>query len=170
MHSNILERLSYHTVYDESITEAIEFASMNGFSGIQVAIESPHLSPENLSPEDKAEIRRRSEELGIRITLHGPDNVTPLLQTNSQIEKGILAYYQDLFTFASDIGAILTTIHIGQPVIYATDTILKARYPAADIGYYSEEDLKFIDWIYSELQSRMELEKSAVNGQNLQTI
>ena len=138
MHNNIIERLSYHAVYDESIIDAIEFASRNGFSGIQVAVESPHLSPENLSPVDKAEIRQRRSELGIRITLHGPDNVASLLQTNTQIRKGILSYYQDLFTFASDIGAVLTTIHIGQPIIYATDTEPEVRIPDVDIEDYEE--------------------------------
>lgn len=136
MSKKILERLSYHVVYDESIADAIEFASRNGFSGIQVAMESPHLSFENLTPKDKAEIRQRREELGIRITLHGPDKVASLLQPNSQIRKGILSYYSDLFAFADDIGAILTTIHVGHPTIYPTDTIPETRFPEIDTRYY----------------------------------
>lgn len=147
MNRKILELLSYHVVYDESIADAIEFASRNGFSGIQVAMESPHLSFENLSPEDKAEIRQRREDLGIRITLHGPDNVASLLQSNPQIRKGILSYYSDLFVFANDIGAILTTIHIGHPIIYPTDTIPETRFPEVDIRYYRktlEENLQSI--------------------------
>lgn len=145
MNRKILERLSYHVVYDESIVEAIEFASGNSFSGIQVAVESPHLSFENLSLADRAGIRRRREELGLRIAIHGPDDVASLLEPSSQIRKGILSYYTDLFAFASDIGAILTTIHIGHPTVYPTDTIPETRFPEVDIRYYRttlEENLQ----------------------------
>ncbi len=136
MNKNILERLSYHAVYDESILDAIEFANDSGFSGIQVAVESPHLSFENLTNEDRAEIRRRKTEMGIRITLHGPDDVTSLLQTNSHIRSGILAYYSDLFKFAADIGAAITTIHIGQPVTFRTDTVPETQLPDVDVSHY----------------------------------
>jgi len=38
------------------------------------------------------------------------------------------------------------------------------RVPAHNyLRYYSEEDLEFIDWIHTELQKRMQLEKSAVD-------
>ncbi|UCB43582.1 MAG: sugar phosphate isomerase/epimerase [Dehalococcoidales bacterium] len=150
MNRKVLERLSYHVVYDESIVEAIEFASGNGFSGIQVAVESPHLSFENLSLADRAEIRRRGEELGIRVVIHGPDDVASLLEPSSQIRKGILVYYADLFTFAGDIGAILTTIHIGHPAVYPTDTVPEMRFSEADIRYYRKA-------LETNLQSIIEL-------------
>jgi len=147
MNAKILERLSYHVVYDESIVEAIEFASRNGFSGIQVAVESPHLSFENLSLTDRAEIRQRKEELDVRIAIHGPDAVASLLEPNPQIRRGILNYYADLFAFANDIGAILTTVHIGHPTVYLTDTIPEMRFPKVDIKYYMktlEENIRSI--------------------------
>jgi len=147
MNAKILERLSYHVVYDESIVEAVEFASRNGFSGIQVAVESPHLSFENLSLTDRAEIRQRKEELGIKIAIHGPDDVASLLEPSPQIRKGILSYYANLFVFAGDIGAILTTIHIGHPTVYPTDTMPEVRFPEVDIKYYRkilEENLQSI--------------------------
>jgi sugar phosphate isomerase/epimerase len=147
MSSKVLERLSYHVVYDHSIADAIEFASKNGFSGIQVAVESPHLSFENLSSDDKAKIRQKSEERRIRITLHGPDDVASLLHPNLRLRKGILSYYSDLFGFAEDIGAFLITIHIGHPITYPTDTIPERRFPEVDIGHYRrtlEENLQSI--------------------------
>jgi hypothetical protein len=70
-----------------------------------------------------------------------------LLHPNPQIRKGILSYYSDLFEFARDIDALLTTIHIGHPVIYPTDTIPERRFPEADIGHYRrtlEENLQSI--------------------------
>ena len=44
MTHNIIKRVSYHAVYDESILGALKFASETGFSGVQVADETNHLS------------------------------------------------------------------------------------------------------------------------------
>lgn len=148
MNNSIFERISYHTVYDNNIIDALEFVTENCFTGIQVAVESPHLTFENLSSRERTEIRQRSKELGIRISLHGPDDVTSLLQTNPHIRKGILSYYSDLFTFAEEIEAILVTIHIGYPIMYKTDTIPSEKYPEIDIPFYTgvlEENLESIN-------------------------
>ena len=51
MKNSILDKISYHAVYDKSIVEALEYADANGFSGIQIAVEAPHLSFEKLSDE-----------------------------------------------------------------------------------------------------------------------
>lgn len=155
MYNNIFEHISYHAVYDESIIKALEFAAKNGFSGIQVAVESPHLTFENLSTKEKTEIRQKSKELGIRISLHGPDDVTSLLQNNPHIRKGIHSYYAELFAFAEEIEAILVTIHIGYPVMYKTDTIPTSSYPEIDIQFYTKVLEENIDSVLDSANKRV---------------
>lgn len=143
----ILNHISYHAVYDSSILDSIEFASRNGFSGVQIAIESPHLSFENINSKEILEIREKSNKLGINITLHGPDDVASLMSTNPSIRKGILIYYAGLFDFAKNINASLVTIHAGAPAIFPTDTNPSEMLPKNDIQYYKkafEENLKDI--------------------------
>ena len=50
--SVIFKRISYHAVYDDSILDALKFAKNNGFKGIQVGIETPHLSFECLESQE----------------------------------------------------------------------------------------------------------------------
>jgi hypothetical protein len=40
----ILNKVSYHAVYDESIVDPLAFAAGNGFAGIQWAVEAPNLA------------------------------------------------------------------------------------------------------------------------------
>jgi sugar phosphate isomerase/epimerase len=141
----ILDHISYHVVYDSSILDSIEFASKNGFSGVQIAIESPHLSFENINPKEILEIREKSKKLGINITLHGPDDVASLMNINPSIRKGILSYYASLFEFAKKINANLVTIHAGAPAIFPTDATPSEIFPKNDTQYYKkafEENLK----------------------------
>jgi hypothetical protein len=53
----ILSKVSYHAVYDDSILEALRFAKANGFAGVQVAVETPHLSLDLLSEAQPVEPR-----------------------------------------------------------------------------------------------------------------
>jgi hypothetical protein len=48
----ILDRVSYHAVYDRSVLDALQYAHANGFAGIQLAVEVPHLSFERLSASE----------------------------------------------------------------------------------------------------------------------
>ena len=43
MMNSILDNISYHAVYDDSILSALEYAKDSGFSGVQVADETPHV-------------------------------------------------------------------------------------------------------------------------------
>lgn len=134
----ILNRISYHVVYDSSILDSVEFASRNGFSGVQIAIESPHLSFESINSKEILEIREKSKKLGINITLHGPDDVASLMNTNPSIRKGILSYYSNLFEFAKKINVNLVTIHAGAPAIFPTDTTPSEMLAKDDIQYYKK--------------------------------
>ncbi len=131
----ILSRMSYHVVYDKSIMEAMDFASKNGFSGIQIAIESPHLSFENLGAEEIKAVKDKGEKLGIRIVLHAPDNAS-LVSSSPKINRGTMSYYADLIVFAQKIGASIITIHPGAPSHFPTDTASPELFPKEDLEAY----------------------------------
>ena len=144
----ILGRLSYYAVYDNSILDAIKFASENGFSGVQVAIESPHLAFEELSEKDVLLIKEQSEKLGIRLCLHAPDGAS-LMYPYPEINKGILEYYSKLISFASATGAELITLHAGSPTLFPTDTDKIELFPKQDEKFYYDVFCKNLDKILS---------------------
>lgn len=133
---DIFDRISYHVVYDESILSAMEYAGNSGFSGVQVSIESPHLSFENLSTSDIDAIADYSSKTGVRILLHAPDDVTSLFSTSSYIQKGILEYYKALFDFADRVGCKLITFHLGAIPTFSTNTVPKQMVPDIDMIIY----------------------------------
>ncbi|MHA1719723.1 MAG: TIM barrel protein [Promethearchaeota archaeon] len=135
--NNLRYKVSYHAVYDKSIIDALNFAKKNNFSGIQVAVESPHLSFEHLSNDDILEIKKFCLTNGLYITLHGPDDIS-LFTINQNLRKGIFSYYKSLFKFAKEISARLVTIHIGSMTTFSTDTSQEITYPEEDLELYKE--------------------------------
>ena len=130
--NDILSRVTYHAVYDDSILDALAFARANGFAGIQAAVELPHLSFERLTGRQCAAIRRFREAHALSVSLHGPDNVASLFQSSSRLLRGIFGYYRALFDFAGRIGAGLITIHAGARLHFRTDTSPACLLPPAD--------------------------------------
>ena len=133
-------------VYDESIIEALKFAKNNNFAGIQLAVESPHLSFEHLSQEKRVEIKNFCNNNGLYINLHAPDNIS-LFNSNPPLQNGIFEYFKDLFKFANEISSQLVTIHIGSMTTFPTDTNPELIYPHEDLDFYKKslkENLKLL--------------------------
>lgn len=129
---DILSRVTYHAVYDDSILDALAFARANGFAGIQAAVELPHLSFERLTGRQCAAIRRYREAHELSVSLHGPDDVASLFQSSPRLLRGIFGYYRALFDFARRIGAGLITIHAGARLHFRADTSPARLLPSAD--------------------------------------
>jgi sugar phosphate isomerase/epimerase len=132
----ILDRVSYHAVYDASVTEALEYARDNGFAGIQLAVESPHLSFEALSSEDIQSICSFVQSQGTLLSIHAPDEAVSLFQHSPILREGIHKYYRALFDFAASVKAKIVTIHLGQMTTFPTDTRRETTVPEADLTVY----------------------------------
>jgi sugar phosphate isomerase/epimerase len=132
MLSNILDRVSYHAVYDETILSALEYAGKNGFTGVQVAVEAPHLSFESLSNDQCAEIKEFLSANNLRLVLHAPDDSVSLFQASRHLLDGIFAYYGALFSFAEAAGAMMVTFHLGSAPSFITDDATSHVLPKAD--------------------------------------
>ncbi len=137
MTTNIHDRVSYHAVYDASILEALQFAKANGFAGIQIADESPHLSFERLSDIEIGTIAEFISSEGVYATLHAPDETASLFQCSRHLSAGILDYFQALFSFAHEIDARLVTVHLGAMTVFPTDDETGRRIPQDDLPLYA---------------------------------
>jgi sugar phosphate isomerase/epimerase len=134
--TNVLARASYHAVYDASILDALRFAGENGFSGIQVAVESPHLGCDDLSVDECGRIATFREARGLRICLHAPDAVASLYATNRHLREGTFAYFAALLEFAERIGSRLINIHPGMVSTFGTDSQPQWKIPPQDLPLY----------------------------------
>jgi sugar phosphate isomerase/epimerase len=138
MTNRILDNVSYHAVYDLSIPDALNYARANGFAGIQLAVEMPHLSFESVSSKEAEKIRSVVESDGTRITIHGPDEVASLFEYSPIFQQGILNYYRALFDFAASVKSPLVTLHMGAAAAFRTDTIPVMDMPKVDRALYKE--------------------------------
>jgi sugar phosphate isomerase/epimerase len=132
----ILGRVSYHAVYDASIVDALEYASKNGFAGIQLAVELPHLSFESFSHEQGEEAASFAEANGVYITIHAPDESVSLFEHSRFLREGIVNYYRALFEFAALVRARVVTIHIGAMPTFPTDTRREMTVREEDTAVY----------------------------------
>lgn len=136
MLTDILARASYHAVYDDSILDALCFARENGFSGIQVAVEAPHLAFENLSADECRRIAAHCEQHDLRISLHAPDTAVSLLEVSRPLREGTFAYFADLFAFSERIGSQSITIHPGKMSTFGTDSQPPQKIAPQDLPLY----------------------------------
>ena len=134
----ILDRISYHAVYDDSVLDALRYALDNGFTGVQVDAQSPHLSFERLSDADCREIREFITRHSMRLIVHTPDDNVSLYETSRYLREGIMSYYEALFAFAEKAGSQMVTFHLGNLATWKTDTEPFESQPVVDIPIYHE--------------------------------
>lgn len=147
-------KISFHAVYCESILAALEFATENNFSGIQIAVELPHLSFEMLTDSEVDHIQSFCKKYNKYITLHAPDDVTSLYSTNSSIQESIFQYYSNLFDFAERIRSPLVTIHLGSMTTFPTVEIPEKLYPEQSKQLYLNALKNNLEGIISLVKNR----------------
>jgi sugar phosphate isomerase/epimerase len=134
----VLDRVSYHAVYDTSVMDALQYARDNGFAGVQLATESPHLAFEYLSPSEIQQIASFVESQQSLLSIHAPDETVSLFQHSRYLREGVQNYYRALFDFAATAGARIVTIHIGAMATFRTDTRREMTVPDQDQALYRE--------------------------------
>jgi sugar phosphate isomerase/epimerase len=145
MAGNILDKVSYHAVYDDSIMDALRYANSNGFSGIQLACKVPQFSFDGQSKRERRVVSQFVQRNEIRIVLHAADETASLLETNTCLQRGILNYYSALFDFAEELGAQMITIHLGTMPTWRIDTTPEEVLPPAALTSYLEVLTKNIE-------------------------
>jgi sugar phosphate isomerase/epimerase len=134
----ILTNVTYHAVFDASILDALRYAQAHGFAGVQVAVEAPHLRFDLLTKEARAEIAAFRKANDLTLSLHGPDDVAPLFESHPGLVEGIFNYFDDLFSFAEEVGASIITFHPGAMAQWGTDTSPRVPRPEEDEELYTQ--------------------------------
>lgn len=129
---DILNRTSYHAVYDDSIIEALRFARASGFAGVQVGVEAPHLSPDHLSAAELDAIGCFCAEEGLRVSLHGPDHAVSMFETDRHLRRGASEYLSALFDAGERMACGTITLHFGQMPAWGTATTPAATLAPRD--------------------------------------
>ena len=61
----LLARRAYHVIYDTSLIDALQYASINNWTGIVPDFGVPRFSPDRFLPEMRKELRETSSTLSL---------------------------------------------------------------------------------------------------------
>ena len=113
-------RRAYHVIYDDSLTDALTYASHNNWNGIVPDIGVPTFSPEKISTEERSQLRDMSRNLSIEWGFHAPGDDVSLMLPYPPVRAGILAYFKQAINLAREIstGPTNVVIHAGSPPSY----------------------------------------------------
>jgi len=129
----IRSRLGYHVVYDDSIIDAIDFSSENGFAFIQIDLAMPKFFPEEYDQSARRELREYAKRKGVDLTLHVSGEDFSLQTLHSGIRFAIMERMKEFIDFAQDIQAIRMTIHPGNVPVFTMPGIgevpISEQYP-----------------------------------------
>jgi sugar phosphate isomerase/epimerase len=117
---NLLGRVSYHAVFDESILDALRYARAHGFAGVQVAVEAPHLSLDELTDARCSRIASFCKRHGLFVSLHGPDKAASLFAASRPLREGVFGYFAEVFERAERMGAARIVLHVGTMPAFGT--------------------------------------------------
>lgn len=132
----LVNRIGYHVVFDESIEDAIGYASRNGFTSIQVDLNLPRFFPERFTADHRARLRDLAARRGVTITLHAPE--LALQSLHRTVLRAILQRYEEVIEFARDLGARSVTIHPGPVQTFNVAGEPPQRVPEMDPAAYRE--------------------------------
>lgn len=105
------------SAYEENIYDSIDYAADNDFAAVELNVNMPIFFPEKFSAEERKKIKEYKEAKNIRVTLHGPEDIT-LLQLQKSIRDASLDRIKEVIDFGSEIGAECLTIHVGPAVCF----------------------------------------------------
>lgn len=113
-------RRAYHVIYDNSLKDALTYASHNNWNGIVPDIGVPTFSPHKISSEERTQLRDMSRSLSIEWGFHAPADDVSLMSTYPPVRTGIMNYFKQVINLAREISAGPTNvvIHAGSVPSY----------------------------------------------------
>lgn len=114
----ILSKVGYAAAIDENdIFEAINFAYDIGMKAVELSMNVSAFLPYKYDSEKRIAIRNLAKEKNIKLSLHGPENVS-FLNIQPKLVSAAIDLYKEIIDFAVDIGADRITLHVGDNVCY----------------------------------------------------
>ncbi len=93
-----------------SIKDAFEFASKNGFNHVELLMDHPYYSLENLSPIEVLELKWSYD---LEVLLHAPATSTNFISISNCMRKASYEELRRVCDFAEKCDAKVVTFHIG---------------------------------------------------------
>lgn len=93
----------------EDFRKWAEAVKLSGFEGIEIVSEWPHF----LSGENVSLFQSIAEEFGLKVTVHAPFSDLNIASFNERIRKTSLKILEDTISLASQLGALVVTVHPG---------------------------------------------------------
>ena len=108
---------AYHVIYDDSLIDAVKYASENNWTSIVPDIGVPAFSPERITSDERAHLRSMSRNLSIGWGFHAAGDNVSLFSTYPPIRAGIIQYFKQTINLAREIstGPTNVVIHAGAP-------------------------------------------------------
>jgi sugar phosphate isomerase/epimerase len=127
---------AYHVIYDDSLMDAVKYASENNWTSIVPDIGVPTFSPERISSEERSRLRGLSRDRSIGWGFHAAGDNVSLFSTYPPIRAGILQYFKQTINLAREISTGPTNV-----VIHAGDApkFRKARNQPGDFSEIHRE-------------------------------
>ncbi len=167
-------RRAYHVIYDTSLTDALQFASSNNWTGIVPDFGVPRFSPERFLPEMREKLREMSSTLSLEWGFHAPGDDLSLTTTYPPVRLAIIEYLKQIIDFARDVSDSATNlvVHAGLPPSFGVaggekDAFLKSNYELY-LRTLSENLSELIE--YGEPDVHITLENHAWNNMVRETI
>lgn len=108
---------AYHVIYDDSLSDAVRYASKSNWTSVVPDIGVPAFSPERISSEERSQLRSLSRDLSIGWGFHAAGDNVSLFSTYPPIRAGIMQYFKQTINLAREIstGPTNVVIHAGAP-------------------------------------------------------
>ncbi len=119
-----LARRAYYVIYDESLEDALQYASQNEWTAIVPDLGIPKFSPHRYTRTMRRKLRRLSTDLSVAWGFHAPSSDTNLFSYHPEISRAILGVLRGCIDFAKDLSPKASTmvVHTG-----SHSTFKKAR-------------------------------------------
>lgn len=110
----------YHVIYDESLLDALDYASNHGWTCIVPDFGVPRYGPDYISSEERNQLREMSNNLGIRWSFHAPGDDVSLFISYPSIRQSILEFFRRIIDLVREISHTRTNlvVHAGGPPQY----------------------------------------------------
>ncbi|MHA2176810.1 MAG: sugar phosphate isomerase/epimerase family protein [Candidatus Thorarchaeota archaeon] len=104
-------------IYDESMKDAVKYASENNWTSIVPDIGVPSFSPERISSTERSQLREMSRDHSIGWGFHAACDNVSLFSTYPSIRTGIIQYFKQTINLAREIstGPTNVVVHAGEP-------------------------------------------------------
>lgn len=96
-----------------TLEEAIDRCAAYGFRKIEIMCEGPQANPEDFSPQRRADLVRRAEDLGVQYLIHAPIADINLMSHNTGIRAEAQRQLIEAIRFTSEIQAKRMVFHVG---------------------------------------------------------